>query len=658
MRVSVHKKVSVTLQDIDETLSILQVQGAIHSAYCGETWSGVCNVAHVVSPQRRRLVSKGDGRDEMFNVTRVLTDDDSLAAPQVDTTALRNFLGPGSSMVTSLGHAVSLEAQLITSQIEAPSRLVDTAYDLPELLSIELGIDPSAIYFISFPVSLMPPAAPPAALPSFPSSPKTPQPAEVGEQAAQQTDGAWGVPLRHILFVCLPLAVGTFATLAVTAAALLTTSNVTLSMMRYLTIFSSTTSFCYSVAFTTSAWYQHNQAVGTSAEMEMLLIACLSIVFIALSVLVSVLLVGSVMFFSWPSLINMTEFKDHQVMNGLILMMTVVSFEAIQMLPWRNLEEARITSSFVRTRFIMPPLVIGFPQALLLAFYLYTLLTHDSMAEHRGVHAALASFTLGFVMLSLVCCGLARICTTPSGAGAHSARRTNGSSGAARTQPTLSAGNMYGTAIGNDMAMPKDFDTVSRTLGTAPVYTSTQSASPESLGSRTKQQAALNRARSSNSKVRSGGIAVTRKNSWGAKAASVVRVNSFGRPAIRKVPHPKAPDTAVMQDTVRWHDYVDHFSPAVTAHLDQSLRLPSTDNAKAHLDMTSALPTDTFPPPDAAIVHNPFVPPENPSMAAGNLSTASEDPSENPFLTFAQSGGTPVADGEEGQMKLPRKDFI
>ena len=185
--VSAEQSLLVTVSAPD-TITTESLRIALGSAYCPAS-STTCTVLSANAVRRRRALSIVE---RMFNVTRVLAPDDSLAAPVVVASALAFYLGyaPASDLSISselLGNTAVAVATTALSNLDA---FLDVMSTLPGAVATALNLPADAVALLEAPPSsASPPPLSPS--PSFPPSPEpSPPPPPMPEQPPSPPDAS------------------------------------------------------------------------------------------------------------------------------------------------------------------------------------------------------------------------------------------------------------------------------------------------------------------------------------------------------------------------------------------------------------------------------------------------------------------------------------
>lgn len=161
--------------DALESVPVETIEEAIHELYC----DGAATCSVVAAGQRRRN-RRGLGAEQpglSFDVTRVLSANNSLLAPAVTTEAFAEQLGVVNTSEVALSSTSYVEARIAVS-VSADTGIDSTAlaasHGLPEALASSLAIESSALSFSQEPQLLAPPSVPPAPPPAV-ADVQTPQ---------------------------------------------------------------------------------------------------------------------------------------------------------------------------------------------------------------------------------------------------------------------------------------------------------------------------------------------------------------------------------------------------------------------------------------------------------------------------------------------------
>lgn len=582
--VTIIQRVALRLQSVGRTFEALEIEDALHEVYCEES-PAACTVEHEPAEQRR-LQTTGPSDDQIFEetfiVTRTLRSSDRLVASPIGTAELIELIGPVDVVSTLLGHTVEVMAREPTD-VDVPWTLMRIALQLPDILSSHLDIERMALSFSSSPVSFNAPPGSVNIMPPPPMSPPAPVlPLQLNSSLALSTngDGDADVPVYSFL----PLVFGVLLMGSLRAASHGAEIRGSLSTFQTATILTGIFGFCYHVGFTSALWNECRRSDENSLESEMLPIAILSTVLLVLSVLLSLMLLRSL----GRELIDVNYYKAHPAWHNLIYAHAALSFEVIQVLKWRDVTKIGFTDSYIRTRFALPALVVELPLLPLLCFSIH--IAQAQNAENRSF-LAVSGLALVFTLLSLGFRGAARCCTAPHGTMLSMPRTSNKEYSASHEVvniarlPSLATHHLPETPDGASPKWKEAYAKNWRCTGAGDVSPRVvQHASShdqaldevsyeESTSPRTKQHAALARARSasrggnpvlpidpsSRFVRRPSWVVLVRKPSWdrdqGATAGGsakpiVARQNSFGRrstrPALRRASQSRDPTKSQM----------------------------------------------------------------------------------------------------------------
>lgn len=401
------------------TVTIDALDDAMYVAYCESREGTVCTLERITAARRRLQAAL---TVEAFNVTRELAANERLlAAPAVNSTTIASLLGNVdvqtlSLSSTLLGNVVRVSAQ---SSAAAESALVGTAIDTPSQLATDLGIDSRFIYMQEQPRATFPPSPPPP--PLLPSSPTLSSPAPPANVAATEPGGSalrgatagFTTATYDLIYQSALLIIGFIFTFCLVKL-IDSQSDLPITATQYLPIFVGVGVFTSTAMFSVSVFNQWSDLEGRGVDMPLRISALGSAGLLLLSFLLSSLLTLNALGQS-ARLLDRSSFQSHQLMHSCVLLLTPITFESVQLLPWRDANKGRMSAVGVRLRFVLPPLLTELPLAAVFAFYTLVCLTEDAMAEERTIHLVTALLPAALVLASLCTRVLGRCCYEPQG---------------------------------------------------------------------------------------------------------------------------------------------------------------------------------------------------------------------------------------------------
>ena len=540
--VSIEQKLLVQVVKPDN-LNKDRLRDALHRLYCGDR-AASCIVVDESSASRRRLNESQQFPPSLnlsqevsnasvinltamlsFNVSRLLSVNDTLHAPIVNTNL--------SLTTTLIGNELTVSAVAsIDSSVE--SILVDTALDLPSLLASDLGIALVAISVTTLPYTLAPPGGP-VMLPSMPPSlPSTIS--NEGQAIAGNTPGAQDDLLYQIVVTVVGI-LGTIFFMSTHG-----TCN-SISIVRMITILSGSGVVCSTTGLVVAIWHHRSSVMGSGAETELLVLAMISSLMLAGSMMASLLLVLGIST-SQPPFLDRKAFSANRYANSAILVLAILNFELIQLLPWASRESTRKRDRSICRLFIWPSLP-SVPLAGVAVYYIYMCHAHHSMSTDRAVHVSIGLIAAGCAIAAICFRIVARCFATPHGYQAQTSLGGRVASTDSSMYTDISAVDHKGTysnvhdslvvAADSERSLDSPISRV-QSLSGLPSESSTTGVSPL----RKSGANALERAKAANQRSRSQGKllgqgSLTRKNSFGR----MLRTSSFGRVSVRGTPMKK-----------------------------------------------------------------------------------------------------------------------